>query len=229
MGPTSRNTRVYRLSKRLFDILFSLSVLALFSPILAVIAILVRCTSPGPILFRQQRVGRNGRLFTIYKFRTMDVSANPYATTPASDDRDRRVTPIGRILRKTGLDEFPQFYNVLVGEMSVVGPRPEMEFLVNTYTPRQRRRLSVTPGITGPWQISEARREPIHENVQYDLYYIRHQSLLLDLEMIFKTFLIMLRPRTVHDASLPEVAPAVRMPSPHPAMARTEQQAIEVS
>src|SRR5690606_5497970 len=128
-----------------------------------------------------------------------------------------------------GLDELPQFFNVLKGDMSVVGPRPEMEFLVQTYTARPRRRLSVKPGITGPWQISEARREPIHENLQYDLYYIRHQSFLLDLEMIARTFLIMLRPRVYESpAQIESVAPS----RPHistVAIARNEQQTAEVT
>jgi lipopolysaccharide/colanic/teichoic acid biosynthesis glycosyltransferase len=229
MGPTASRRVLQRFVKRGFDILFSLSVLIAFSPILAIIALAVRLTSVGPILFRQQRVGHNGLPFTIYKFRSMHVTANPYAKTPTSDDVDRRVTRVGRLLRKTGLDELPQFYNVLVGDMSVVGPRPEMEFIVQTYTPRQRRRLSMRPGITGPWQISEARREPIHENVQYDLYYIRHQSLLLDLEMIARTFLIMLRPR-VYEPSTPIEAGSPPRPHISPvAVARTEQQTAEVT
>lgn len=229
MGPATSPRAAWQFFKRAFDIFFSLCVLTAFAPLLAIIALAVRLTSVGPVLFRQQRVGHNGRLFTIYKFRSMHVTANPYARTPASDDDDRRVTRVGRLLRKTGLDELPQFFNVLKGDMSVVGPRPEMEFLVQTYTARQRRRLSVKPGITGPWQISEARREPIHENLQYDLYYIRHQSFLLDLEMIARTFLIMLRPRVYESpAQIESVAP----PRPHistVAIARNEQQTAEVT
>jgi len=176
--------------------------LILSLPVIMLVAAAIRFTSRGPILFRQLRVGQNGKLFMIYKFRTMRVDTDPYAPTPKSDDFDSRVTRVGRLLRKSGLDELPQFLNVIKGEMSVVGPRPEMPFLVAQYTPRQRRRLSVLPGITGLWQISEARREPIHENLQYDLYYIRNRSAWLDFLIIARTCLILIRPRrAVHGAS----------------------------
>ncbi|RMF83465.1 MAG: sugar transferase [Nitrospinota bacterium] len=181
------------LGKRIFDLCFASVVLFLTLPLFPVIALLIRWDSPGPIFFRQQRVGKDGKLFTMYKFRTMYVQADPYAPTPVDDRQDARVTRVGYFLRKSGLDELPQFFNVIKGEMSVVGPRPEMPFLVEKYTERQRKRLQVLPGITGLWQISSARNRPIHENLQYDYYYIRHQSLWLDLIIVGKTFLLTFR------------------------------------
>ena len=181
--------------KRSFDLAFSCTVITLALPVMAVIVCLIWLTSPGPVLFRQRRVGRGGRLFTIYKFRTMHKTANPYASSPDSDFKDTRVTSVGKLLRKTGLDELPQFVNVLRGEMSVVGPRPEMPFWVKQYTPRQLGRLQVLPGITGLWQISPARKDQIHENLQYDFYYIRHQSVWLDIWLVYRTFRAMFRVR----------------------------------
>ncbi|MFG0297849.1 MAG: sugar transferase [Maioricimonas sp. JB045] len=174
-------------SKRCFDIVFSASVLLLTAPFSLLVALAIWLESGGPILFRQQRVGKNGRLFWIYKFRSMYPETPKYAITPTNDECDPRVTRVGRLLRKSGLDELPQFWCVLRGDMSVVGPRPEMPFIVEAYTPRARRRLRVLPGITGPWQISPHRHEPIHENLHYDLYYLAHRSLQLDLVLIVRT------------------------------------------
>ena len=183
--------------KRMFDAVFSLCVLILSLPAIILVAAAIRLTSSGPAIFRQQRIGKDGKPFTIYKFRTMYVDAAPYATTPRSDDRDPRVTWIGRYLRRSGSDELPQFVNVLRGEMSVVGPRPEMPILVEQYTPRQRRRLRVLPGVTGLWQINEARRDPIHENLHFDMYYIRNRSAWLDLTLIARTCFVMVRRRPI--------------------------------
>ncbi|HEY3320501.1 MAG TPA: sugar transferase [Planctomycetota bacterium] len=182
--------RVQRMpfTKRLFDILFSLIVL--FNPVSLVlfplIALLVRMTSPGPVFFAQQRIGQGGRAFIMYKFRTMHADAPAYAVTPRSSG-DQRITLLGRWLRKLSIDELPQFWNVLRGDMSVVGPRPEMPQIVEHYTSLQRQRLCVKPGITGIWQISADRRNPIHENLDYDLYYIEKQSFFLDLMIILTT------------------------------------------
>jgi len=123
----------------------------------------------------------------LWKFRTMYRETDPYAIHPQSR-RDPRITIVGRVLRRTSLDELPQFWNVLRGEMSVVGPRPEMPFIAGQYTELQRERLNVRPGITGLWQISADRAVPIHENIDHDLFYIQNQSLLLDLIIIAKTF-----------------------------------------
>lgn len=178
--------------KRVFDIAFSGLILITTAPLLALIALKIKRDSEGPVIFKQQRVGKDGKLFMMYKFRTMYTNVLPYAYTPTSKT-DPRITPIGRFLRKTSLDELPQFWNVLLGDMSVVGPRPEMEFIVNKYDDIQRQRLLVKPGITGIWQISSDRSRPIHEAIEHDLYYIENQSFLLDLIVIWETLLFGIR------------------------------------
>jgi len=172
--------------KRMIDIVFSLIVCVFFLPVFLAIAILIKQDSPGPVIFRQTRVGKNGKEFTIYKFRTMYVEAPKYSFCPKNSD-DPRITPVGRFLRKTSLDELPQFMNVLKGEMSLVGPRPEMPFIVAQYNSLHRERLSVKPGLTGLWQISADRQAEIHENIDYDLYYMENFSILLDVAIIVRT------------------------------------------
>ena len=164
----------------------------MLAPLLCAIAALVKFTSPGPVLFRQNRVGKDGRLFSMYKFRTMFRDAPRYAYSPKRGD-DPHITPVGRILRKTSLDELPQILNVLLGDMSLVGPRPEMPFIVEQYTPLQRQRLSVKPGITGLWQLSADRAFLIHENIEYDLYYVRNRSLFIDVAILLHTVLFAAR------------------------------------
>lgn len=154
----------------------------------------IRRESPGSVFFRQQRVGKDGQIFTLYKYRTMRTDAEPYAIAPTAED-DPRVTPFGRWLRKTSLDELPQLWNVLEGKMSMVGPRPEMPFLVERYEPWQRRRLDVKPGLTGLWQVVGRKNLPLHLNMQYDLYYIKNQNFLLDVEILFKTIPAVLKGR----------------------------------
>ncbi|QDU40420.1 UDP-N-acetylgalactosamine-undecaprenyl-phosphate N-acetylgalactosaminephosphotransferase [Maioricimonas rarisocia] len=190
LGPGEYGARprpVFDIGKRCFDIVFSAAILLLTLPFSLLVTLAIWLESGGPILFRQQRVGKDGRLFWIYKFRSMYPETPKYAVTPTNDDRDPRVTRVGRLLRKSGLDELPQFWCVLRGDMSVVGPRPEMPFIVEAYSPRARRRLRVLPGITGPWQISTHRHEPIHENLQYDLYYLAHRSMILDVKLVTRT------------------------------------------
>lgn len=183
---------VYETGKRLLDVAVAAAVIVFSAPLAAIIAMLVKQTSSGPVLFRQQRVGKAGRPFTMYKFRTMYVEAPAYGYSPGQDD-DPRITPVGRFLRHTSLDELPQFFNVLLGQMSIVGPRPEMPFIVEQYTPMQRQRLAVKPGITGLWQISGDRAFLIHENLEYDLYYVRHRSLFMDVAILLHTLLFAAR------------------------------------
>lgn len=173
-------------AKRLVDILVSAFVLLVSALPLLLISTLIRVMSKGPAFFKQERAGYLGQKFTMYKFRTMYTDAPAYALKPRSH-RDPRITGIGAFLRRTSLDELPQFINVLLGEMSLVGPRPEMPFIVQDYTVEHRERLRVKPGITGLWQISADRDHPIHENIDYDLYYIYHQSILMDLIILVKT------------------------------------------
>jgi len=183
---------LYEVGKRALDVVTAAIVLVLSAPCAAAIAILIKATSPGPVLFRQQRAGKAGRLFTMYKFRTMYHDVPNYGYSPKQDE-DPRITRAGRLLRHTSLDEIPQFLNVLLGHMSLVGPRPEMPFIVEQYTPAQRQRLKVKPGITGLWQISADRAYVIHENLEYDLYYARHRSLFLDIAIMLHTCLVAAR------------------------------------
>ncbi|HTF90437.1 MAG TPA: sugar transferase [Planctomycetota bacterium] len=168
-----------RASKRALDIGLALFVLAIAMPVFVISALLIKRESKGPVYFLQTRIGKDGKPFRMIKFRTMHEHLSYDAPAP-KHHADPRVTNIGRLLRRYSLDELPQLLNVLRGEMSIVGPRPEMPFIVATYGPIERERLRAKPGLTGLWQISYARGEAIHENLDYDLYYIEHQSLMLD-------------------------------------------------
>jgi exopolysaccharide biosynthesis polyprenyl glycosylphosphotransferase len=167
----AKSRTLYRCGKRLLDVMGAGLAIALFAPVGVLVGIAVAMSSPGPIFFRQERVGRRGRLFTMFKFRSMYVDAPAYGHKPLAG-HDRRITAVGRFLRRTSLDELPQLVNVMLGNMSLVGPRPEMPFIVEQYTPLQQQRLAVKPGITGLWQISGDRASLIHENITYDLYYL---------------------------------------------------------
>jgi exopolysaccharide biosynthesis polyprenyl glycosylphosphotransferase len=178
----------YAANKRVLDVVASCFLLILLAPILFLISLLIRLDSAGPALFVQERVGRNGEVFKMFKFRSMRLDAPRYSPSPISSN-DERITRIGRFLRKMNLDELPQLLNVVVGDMSLVGPRPEMPFLVERHAAAHRERLQVTPGITGLWQLSADRAFPIHENIEYDLYYIRNRSLVMDVAVLAHTLL----------------------------------------
>ncbi len=178
--------------KRALDVLLSLALIVLLAPVFFGIALLVKLGSKGPVFFKQDRVGVGGQLFPLLKFRSMYPDAPKYAHSPTSS-KDPRITAIGRVLRRTSLDELPQLFNVLRGEMSLVGPRPEMPFIVANYGPVERGRLRAKPGITGLWQISHARTSPIHEYVDYDLFYIEHQNIFLDLAILISTVAAVVR------------------------------------
>lgn len=190
---------LYRVLKRLFDIAFSLAVLVLLSPVLLVTALVIWLDDPkGSPLFFQERVGKRGTTFRMVKLRTMCVDAedrlgdlmhaNEKDGPVFKIAEDPRVTRVGRLLRKTSLDEMPQFWNVLVGDMSVVGPRPALPREVSEYTYRDRLRLAVRPGITCYWQVQRRRDViPFHEWVDLDLSYIQNASMGVDLVLIAKT------------------------------------------
>ena len=178
----------YAIAKRMVDLIVSALLLALFSPLLFLIAFLVRLDSPGAALFVQKRVGRNGETFDMYKFRSMYTSAPKYDVSP-TQSCDPRITRIGRFLRRISLDELPQLINVFLGNMSLVGPRPEMPFIAQRYDSRHRQRLQVIPGITGLWQLSADRSLPIHENIEYDLYYIRNRTFFMDMAVLIHTLI----------------------------------------
>jgi exopolysaccharide biosynthesis polyprenyl glycosylphosphotransferase len=182
----------YTLIKRLVDFTLATFFLLVLSPFITLFAIAIKIDSSGPIIFKQKRTGYRGREFSFYKFRSMYVDAPRYARTP-SDPADPRITKVGRWLRRTSLDELPQLFNVWRGDMSLVGPRPEMPFIVSTYTPLQRQRLEAKPGITGVWQISAYRGEPIHANIEYDLFYLENRSFLFDMAIIVKTIFSVIR------------------------------------
>ncbi len=177
---------LYAPAKRLLDIVGGSLALICVAPLLAWCAWRVRRTSPGPAFFRHTRVGREGREFEMFKLRTMHHDAELFAEAP-KQALDARVTEYGRWLRATSIDELPQLLNVVRGEMSLVGPRPEMPFIAASYDEWQSRRLAVLPGITGLWQILGRKDLPMHENLQYDFYYIRNQSLVLDLSILVRT------------------------------------------
>lgn len=180
-----------RMVKRLFDIVFSLFFIILLSPFLIAIALLVKITSKGPLFYKQERVGLDGKKFMILKFRSMRVDAEKSGPQMAKRDDDR-YTPIGKFIRKYSLDELPQFFNVLGGSMSIVGPRPEREFFINTMKESIQRYLErhrVKCGITGWAQVNGARGSDssMQQRIDYDIYYIENWSIAFDLKIIFKT------------------------------------------
>lgn len=190
-GKATRRTW-YESAKRIFDFLGSLFLLVLGSPFLLLLAIAIKLDSPGPVLFLQERVGQNGRRFRMCKFRTMRTDAASYDYSPR-ESSDPRITRLGRFLRRSSLDEVPQLLNVLQGSMSLVGPRPEMPFIVEQYSDRHRQRLQVKPGLTGLWQLSGDRAFLIHENIEYDLYYIQHRNFVMDLAILLHTSIFAMR------------------------------------
>jgi exopolysaccharide biosynthesis polyprenyl glycosylphosphotransferase len=183
--------------KRTFDLLVTLVLLPVALPLMGLVALAILVDDGAPVLFRQERIGENGRRFEMLKFRTMIPRAEELQDLVTRLDengnnvyktrRDPRVTGVGRFLRRWSLDELPQLFNVLRGEMSLVGPRPEQTFVVEQYEPWQRQRLAVLPGITGWWQVSGRSDLPMHLNTQYDLFYIRNYSLWLDLRILWLT------------------------------------------
>ena len=194
-----------RIAKRVFDLAIAIPLTLLLSPLMLLAAILIKLDSKGPIIFRQDRVGENCELFSIYKFRTMiqDAEVRLGDVVRETGDgqilhkhrADPRVTRVGRVLRRASIDELPQFLNVIKGEMSLVGPRPELPFLVEQYEPWQRKRFAIPPGITGWWQIRGRSERPMHLHVDDDLYYVQNHSLLLDLHILWKTIGVVLRGR----------------------------------
>ncbi len=194
-----------RLTKRVFDLVVGSLAFLFGLPLMGLIALCIKLDSPGPVIFRQQRVGEKGRLFDMLKFRSMvpDAEArraevcayDPEGYTIHKQANDPRVTRVGRLLRRASLDELPQLINVLKGEMSLVGPRPELPWLVERYEPWQRKRFEVPQGMTGWWQVNGRSDKPLHLHTEEDLYYIKHYSLLLDVQILWKTLAAVTRRR----------------------------------
>jgi lipopolysaccharide/colanic/teichoic acid biosynthesis glycosyltransferase len=173
--------------RRAIDILVSASALALASPLLATAMLAIRLESPGSAIYRQRRVGKDGRPFDMLKLRTMVQGAEHIGAGLAVNENDSRITRVGALLRRTSLDELPNLINVLHGEMSLIGPRPTILVQVQQYTPRQRRRLEVKPGITGWAQVNGRASLPWGERIELDLHYIEHRGLALDLQILLRT------------------------------------------
>lgn len=187
--PLSERDRFF---KRAFDIAFSLFALLVSAPVMALAALLVYLDSPGPIFYKQRRVGRFGKEFDVLKIRSMRVGAEALGGPQIATADDPRVTGIGKFLRRTGIDELPQFFLVLIGEMSVVGPRPERPFFVEQQYEFQGRRLSVCPGVTGLAAVNARYYLRLVDKVSYDYYYLDHFSLILDIKIIFQTIWVLL-------------------------------------
>jgi len=190
--PYPVDTVSYAIGKRIFDVVFSCLSLAILSPLFALISFVIKLTSDGPVFFSQERVSLNGKRFRMLKFRTMYVQDPHESETRHTQRGDCRITPIGRFLRRTSLDELPQFINVVIGDMSIVGPRPELTFFVQKFRqeiPRYMARHNVKCGITGWAQINGLRGSDssIPQRIQYDLYYMRNWSMMLDVKIIFFT------------------------------------------
>jgi len=209
-----KRSRIDRFLKRSTDIVISLGVLVLGFPFLLAIALLIKLTSRGPVFFKQERVGEDGRSFALFKFRTMRTDCDdsihreftrnfiqgrlPEPSLDASDcavyklTDDPRITAVGGFLRKTSLDELPQFINILRGEMTIVGPRPPLQYEYECYDEWAKQRLKVRPGLTGLWQVSGRSAVSFKEMVHMDIYYIENWSLLLDFNIMLKTVPVML-------------------------------------
>ena len=202
-----------RLVKRTFDLIASALAILFLLPVWLLIALLIKLDSKGPVFYTQERVGMDGRMFLLYKFRTMKADADPEihkeyqrafiagrseanlgdAAKPTYKLlADPRVTRVGKWLRRTSLDEVPQLLNVLMSDMSIVGPRPPIAYEVESYDLWHRKRLDMKPGLTGLWQVSGRNRLPFEEMVRLDLFYIENWSLLLDLKIILRTVFVML-------------------------------------
>jgi len=173
--------------KRLFDLAVAVPLALVSGPLLLALALWIRIDSPGPVLLHQQRVGKRGQIFHMHKLRTMRWEPDAEEGEPQKTPNDPRVTRAGRFLRRTSLDELPQLWNVLAGEMSLVGPRPELPSIVGAYEPWQRKRFSVPPGMTGWWQVNGRSERPMHLSTEDDLYYLQNYSVLLDIQILLRT------------------------------------------
>jgi lipopolysaccharide/colanic/teichoic acid biosynthesis glycosyltransferase len=178
--------------KRALDVVLAGLLLLMAAPLLAVAAGAIKLSSRGPVIYRQRRVGKWGTEFDLLKLRTMVRGAEQMGAGLAVDEGDARITRVGALLRRWSLDELPNLVNVLKGDMSIVGPRPTVQSQVSQYTPRQRGRLAVAPGITGWAQVSGRAALPWHERIELDLWYIEHWSLRLDLRILVRTAQLLL-------------------------------------
>ncbi len=195
--------------KRLFDLAFALAVLIFLSPLMLAISLFIVVDSGFPVFFVQWRAGKNGRQFLVFKFRTMFLEAVPNNNFIVAGSSDQRITCVGRLLRRLSLDEIPQFFNVLKGDMSVVGPRPTLPYQIERYDFHQRRRLLVKPGITGWAQVNGRNLLSWREKIELDLWYIDHYSFFLDIKIILKTITVIFNEQGVYTNHLDDDISAV--------------------
>jgi undecaprenyl phosphate N,N'-diacetylbacillosamine 1-phosphate transferase len=185
-------------TKRAIDLVASTVGIVLLVPLLIIIALAIKVDNPGPVFFRQERVGKDSRFFKIFKFRTMVVGAEKKGAGICVNENDERITRVGYFLRKNSLDELPQLFNVFKGEMSLVGPRPTLPYQVEKYDREQLRRLLVKPGITGWAQVKGRNAISWPERIEYDIWYIDNWSFWLDLKIIFLTMLVVLKKKDLY-------------------------------
>ena len=196
----------YDFIKRTFDILVSGLSLIILSPFFLIIAILIKIDSKGPVIFKQKRIGKNGKYIYLYKFRSMYSDSDERLEELLKDpkireeweenyklDPDPRITRVGKVLRKTSIDELPQLVNILRGEMSIVGPRPVVDGEIEKYGMSKNKLLSITPGLTGWWACNGRSCTSYEDRIKLELYYVNHRSILLDLKIIFKTFVAVIK------------------------------------
>lgn len=198
----------YNFTKRLFDIVASIIGLIILSPVFLIVAIAIKLDDNGPVFYNQQRIGENGKPFKMYKFRSMKVNADKYLDDLIHKNEidgamfkiknDPRITRVGRFIRKTSIDEFPQLLNVLLGQMSIVGPRPPLPREVKMYTDYDWQRLYVRPGCTGLWQVTARNSVGFHEMVNIDLEYIQQRGFWLDIKIMLKTIKVIFIPNSAY-------------------------------
>lgn len=196
------NRRVYEFVKRIIDVICSLIGLIVLMPILSIVAIIIKIESKGPIIFAQDRVGKDGKVFKMYKFRSMVSNAEELKEKLVKENertgpmfkikKDPRITRIGRIIRKTSIDELPQLVNILKGEMSIVGPRPSLPKEVNQFDGWMMQRLDVKPGLTCYWQVNGRDDIEFTEWMKLDIKYVNERNIAIDIKLIFKTFFVLL-------------------------------------
>lgn len=200
-GNSKAKSKAYLIAKRITDVLFSGIGLIILSPVFVIVAIAIKLDSKGPIFFKQDRVGKDEELFSMYKFRSMVVNAEELKKALENQNemsgpmfkmkKDPRITRVGRFIRKTSIDELPQLVNVIKGDMSLVGPRPSLPKEVEQFEPWMKERLTVQPGITCFWQVMGRNSIPFEEWMKLDLKYVRERNYFLDIKLIFKTFFVL--------------------------------------
>jgi undecaprenyl phosphate N,N'-diacetylbacillosamine 1-phosphate transferase len=195
---------LYDICKRILDILIAIVAMVILSPLSFMIWISIRLSNEGPVIFRQERAGKNSRPFVFYKFRTMKPDVEPFGPSPKSC-QDPRLTKVGKFLREYSLDELPQLFNVLKGDMSIVGPRPLYVSQISEWNERQKKRLLVKPGLTGPAQIAGRGELTLEEKLDFDVKYVETASLLTDIRIILSTIAYMFKRKNIYEKSYSQI------------------------